>query len=77
MCVICFILTGVAGAGGIPLDPKGKIEQTLAWGLGYRTNNEAKWMALLQGLTILVDTDLFRIAIVGDSRHVIYKMLNA
>ena len=33
-------------------------------------------MALLQGLTILVDTDLFRVAIFGDSRHVIYEILN-
>ena len=58
------------------MDPEGKIEQTFAWGLGFRTNNEAKWMALLQGLMILTDTDLFRVAIFGDSRHVIYKMLN-
>ena len=67
---------GVAGVGGILLDPEGKIEQTFAWGLGFRTNNEAEWMALLQGLTILADTDLCRVAIFGDSRHVIYKMLN-
>ena len=33
-------------------------------------------MALLQGLTILADTDLQRVAIFGDSRHVIYKMIN-
>ena len=33
-------------------------------------------MALLQGLTILADYDLNKVAIFGDSRHVIYKMLN-
>ena len=33
---------GVVGTGGIHLDPRGKIEQTFACGLGYRTNNEAK-----------------------------------
>ena len=66
----------MAGAGGILLDPEGKIEQTFAWGLGFMTNNEAEWMALLQGLTILADSDLCKVAIFGDSRHVIYKMLN-
>ena len=66
----------MAGAGGIFLDPGGKIEQTFAWGIGCRTNNEAEWMALLQGLTILANTDLCRVAIFGDSRHVIYKILN-
>ena len=62
--------------GGILLDPGGQIEQTFAWGLGHRTNNEAEWLALLQGMEILANTDLSRIAIFGDSRHVIYKMLN-
>ena len=38
---------GVAGAGGILLDPGGQVEQRFAWGLGSRTNNEAEWMALL------------------------------
>ena len=33
-------------------------------------------MALLQGLTILASSDLYKVAIFGDSRHVIYKMLN-
>ena len=67
---------GVASAGGILLDLEGKIEQTFAWGIRCGTNNEAEWMALLQGLMILVDSDLYKVAIFGDSRHVIYKMLN-
>ena len=66
----------MAGAGGILLDPRGHVEQTFAWGLGYRTNNEAEWLALLQGMKILANKDLSKIAIFGDSRHVIYKMLN-
>ena len=69
-------IPGVAGAGGILLDPGGQIEQTFAWGIGHRTNNEAEWLALLQGMEILANIDLSRIAIFGDSRHVIYKMLN-
>ena len=40
------------------------------------TNNEAEWLALLQGMKILASKDLSRIAIFGDSRHVIYKMIN-
>ena len=63
----CKIQTGVAGAGGILLDPRGHVEQTFAWGLGYRTNNEAEWLSLLQGLKILAIKDLSRIAILGDS----------
>ena len=38
---------GVAGAGGILLDPRGQIEQTFAWGLGIISNNEAEWLAHL------------------------------
>ena len=66
----------MAGAGGILLDPKGHVEQTFAWGLGHRTNNEAEWLALLQGLKSLANKDLSKIAIFGDSRHVIFKMIN-
>ena len=66
----------MAGAGGILLDPRGQTKQSFAWGLGHRTNNEAEWMALLQGMEILANIDLPRIAIFRDSRHVIYKMIN-
>ena len=66
----------MVGAGGVLLDPRGQIKQTFSWGLGHRTNNEAEWFTLLQGMEILANSDLSRIAIFGDSRHVIYKMLN-
>ena len=69
-------MSGVAGARGILLDPRGHVEQTFAWGLGYRTNNEAEWLYLLQGMKILANKDLSRIAIFGDYQYVIYKMLN-
>ena len=62
--------------GGILLDPRGHVEQTFTWGLSYRTNNEAEWLDLLQGMKILANKGLSRIAIFGDSRHVIYKMIN-
>ena len=66
----------MAGAGGILLDPRGHVEQTFAWRLGYRTNNEAELLALLQGMKIIVNKYLSRIAIFGDSRHIIYKKIN-
>ena len=66
----------MAGLGGILLDPEGKIEQTYTWGIGCRTNNEVEWIALLQGLMILVDSSHYKVTIFGNSRHVIYKMLN-
>ena len=47
-----------------------------AWGLGHKMNNEAKWMALLQGLELLDMTTTSRITVFGDSRQVIYKMIN-
>ena len=62
--------------GEILLDPRGHVEQTFAWGLGHRTNNEAKWLVLLQGLQSLVSKDLHKIAIFEDSRYVILKMIN-
>ena len=52
------------------------MEQRFAWGLGSRTNNEAEWMALLQGLHLTRDKNLWKVLIFGDSRHVIYKMIN-
>ena len=39
---------GVAGVRGILLDARGHVDQTFAWGLEHRTNNEAEWLALLQ-----------------------------
>ena len=67
---------GVAGAGGILLDPRGHVEQTFAWGLGHRTNNEAEWLELLQGIQSLVSKYLHNVMIFGDSQHVIFKLIN-
>ena len=66
----------MAGAGGILLDPRGQVEQRFAWGLGYRTNNEAEWLSLLQGLQLIRDKKLRKVLIFGNSRHVIYKLIN-
>ena len=58
------------------MDPGGYVEQTFAWGLGNKTNNEAEWLALIQGLHLLRAKKLRKVLIFGDSRHVIYKLIN-
>ena len=60
----------------ILLDPGGKTEKTFAWGLGHKTNNEAEWMALLQGLELLDMIATSKIAVFGYLRQFIYKMIN-
>ena len=69
-------MRGVAGAGGILLDPGGQIELDLDWGLGNKTNNEVEWLALLQGLQFLHSQNYRKVLIFGDSKHVISKMIN-
>ena len=66
----------MAGAGGVLLDPGGNIEHSFAWGLGNRTNNEAEWLALLQGLLLLQAKNYRKVLIFGDSKHVISKLVN-
>ena len=39
-------------------------------------HNEAEWLALIQGLHLLHNMKIHRVLIFGDSRHVIYKMVN-
>ena len=52
------------------------MELTFVWGLGIRTNNEAEWLALIQSLHILKVKKIRKALIIGDSRHVIYKLIN-
>ena len=62
--------------GGILLNPGGHVEHTFAWGLGITSNNEAEWLALIQSLHILKENKIRKALIIGDSRHVIYKLIN-
>jgi hypothetical protein len=39
---------GVAGVGGVILDPRGNIETSFAWSLGITTNNQVEEYTLLQ-----------------------------
>ena len=65
----------MAGAGGNLLDPGGHTEKTFAWKLGHKTNNEAKWIALMQGLDLLNTLEIPMLMVFRDSRQVIYKMI--
>ena len=62
--------------GGVLLDPGGNVEHSFAWGLGNRTNNEAEWLALLQGLQILQAKSYRKVLLFGDSKHVMSKLIN-
>ena len=65
----------MAGAG-ILLNPGGHIELNFAWGLGNRTNNEAEWLMLLQGLQLLHSQNYQKVLIFRDSKHTISKLIN-
>ena len=69
-------ILGRQARGGILLNPRGHVELNFAWGLGIRTNNEAEWLALIQSLHILKVKKIRKALIIGDSRHVIYKLIN-
>lgn len=47
-------------------NPDGQKEEEFAWGLGNDTDNEAKAIAILQGLTILRDKVVRKATTIGD-----------
>ena len=47
-----------------------------AWGLGRKTNNEAEWLALFSRLELMKQLNITKIIVLGDSKQVIYKMIN-
>ena len=65
---------GKASAEGLIMNPRGQIINSFSWGLGSKTNNEAEWLALLQGLEMIDAKSITRLIILGDSRQVILKM---
>jgi ribonuclease HI len=62
---------GRAGGGGILLEPNGSINLSLAWGLGFASNNQAEFLALWQGLTQVLKLGIKEVKIVGDSKQVV------
>ena len=68
--------SGFAGAGGIIFDPGGNIVSSYAWGLGLKTNNEAKWLTLFFGLKSDKQPKITKIIFLGYYKQVIHKMMN-
>ena len=48
-----------------------------SWGLGQKTNNEAKWLVLFFGLEQAKQLKITKIIVMEDSKKVICKMINA
>ena len=65
-----------AGARGVILDPRGQMIKTFAWGLGNKTNNEAEWLTLFQGLEMVGTSSISNLIVFGVSRQVILKVKN-
>ena len=46
------------------------------WGLGRKTNNEVEWVALFFRLELAKQLNITKIIVLGDSKQVVYKMIN-
>ena len=62
---------GQAGGGGIIIEPSSKLYLSYAWGLGYASNNKAKYLALWQGLKQARKLNIQKITIFGDSMLIV------
>ena len=65
----------VAGGGVIIINPEGKIEIRYVWGLGKKTNNQAKALSLLLGLYLVKEKTINVVIILGDSMLVTKHMV--
>lgn len=65
---------GVAGAGGIILNPSGEPISSYEWGLGILSNNRAKALGLYQGILQLHVQGIIKALIFGDSTIIISLM---
>jgi len=66
----------VAGGGGILINPEGTIEFRYAWGLGQKTNNQAKADGMLLGLILAQRNGIKKMQVLGDSMIIIRHMIN-
>jgi len=66
---------GVAGSGGVLLNPGGSQEMRFHWGLGIETNNRAEALALWQGLNLEINRNILSLSVFGDSRLIIQALL--
>ena len=61
---------------GVIFDPRGNNILSFAWGLGNKTNNQAEWVALMQGIEAMKKIKIYNFQVFGDSWIVIQKMKN-
>eukprot|EP00253_Pinus_taeda_P022475 PITA_22475 len=66
---------GIAGSGGVLLNPGGFTEMRFHWGLGIETNNRAQALALWQGLNLAINKNILSLSVFGDSRLIIQALL--
>ena len=62
---------GLVGAGGIIFYPGGNKIEEFSSGIGRKSNNHVKWLALIKGMEITKEWGLQKLAIFGDSMIVI------
>jgi ribonuclease HI len=63
------------GGGGVLVAPDGKLELSYAWGLGEESNNQAKALALWQGLNQAISKQVNELVIIGDSKLIIQALI--
>ena len=49
-------------------DLGGNTITTYAWGIGWKTNNEAEWLALYLGVELVRKNNIKKIIVFGDSK---------
>jgi len=64
----------VTGEGGIIVDIEGNNENFFEWRLGRATNNQAKALALYQGMRIVDERNQIRLIVIRDLELVINSM---
>ena len=64
-----------AGAGGVIIHPNKENEIQYAWGLGSLTNNQVEYLALSEGLELVINKGIKRMALLGDLMIVIRQVL--
>jgi ribonuclease HI len=65
---------GPAAIGGLILDPAGKQLHSWAERIGFHSNNEAEYLALLHGLKICLEYTDIRVNAFTDSLLVVHQM---
>jgi len=64
----------VVSVRGVILYPRGNQELTYARGIGISSNNEVEALLVYQGWTLLIESGIKRVTMIGDSKIVIRHM---